>query len=162
MKYYSEAEARELVIKAGHMLLEQKLIARTWGNISARISEEEFIITPSGRGYETLRPEDLVTVRVRNCSYDGNVKPSSEKGIHAASYALRKEIKFIIHTHQFYASAIAAECRDTRFAPCADYGMPGSARLKKNVETKVRQHPDKADHVIIVIKRFTYSHNYNT
>ena len=26
MKYYSEAEARELVIKAGHMLLEKKLM----------------------------------------------------------------------------------------------------------------------------------------
>ena len=143
MKYYSEAEARELVIKAGHMLLEKKLIARTWGNISARISEEEFIITPSGRGYDSLEPEDLVIVRVKDGSYEGSIKPSSEKGIHAAAYGLRKELCFIIHTHQYYASALAAECRDTRFAPCAEYGLPGTGRLRKNVETKVRQHPDK-------------------
>ena len=143
MKYYSETEARELVIQAGHMLTEKKLIARTWGNISARISEEEFIITPSGRGYETLKPDDLVTVRISNCTYEGDIKPSSEKGVHAASYALRKETRFIIHTHQYFASAVAAECRDTRFAPCADYGLPGSGKLRKNVETKVKQHPDK-------------------
>ena len=143
MKYYSEAEARELVIKAGHMLLEKKLIARTWGNISARISEDEFIITPSGRGYDSLAPEDLVIVKVKDGSYEGGIKPSSEKGIHAAAYGLRKELCFVIHTHQYYASALAAECRDTRFAPCAEYGLPGTGRLRNNVETKIRQHPDK-------------------
>lgn len=143
MKYYSEAEARDLVIQAGHMLLEKHLIARTWGNISARISEDEFIITPSGRDYETLKPEDLVIVRVKDCSYEGDIKPSSEKGIHAAAYGLRKEVRFIIHTHQYYASALAAEGKDTRFAPCADYGLPGTGRLKRNVELKMTQHPDK-------------------
>ena len=57
---YSESQARDLVIKAGFVLIEKKLIARTWGNISARISENEFIITPSGKAYETLSPDDLV------------------------------------------------------------------------------------------------------
>lgn len=143
MKYYSDSEARELVIKAGHMLLENRLIARTWGNISARISEDEFIITPSGRGYDTLRPEDLVIVKVKDGSYEGGIKPSSEKGVHAVSYGLRKDVRFIIHTHQYYASAVAAECRDTRFAPCAGYALPGTKKLMKAVETKLSQHPDK-------------------
>ena len=107
--YYSDNEARKLVIEAGLKLAEKKLIARTWGNISARISKEEFVITPSGRSYETLRPEDLVVVRVKDCSYDGPVKPSSEKGVHAAAYGLRSEVNFIIHTHQYYASAVAAD-----------------------------------------------------
>ena len=40
--YYEDSEARRLVIEAGHRLLENKLIARTWGNISARISRDEF------------------------------------------------------------------------------------------------------------------------
>ena len=143
MKYYSDNDARQLVIDAGHRLTENKLIARTWGNISARISEEEFIITPSGRKYDTLEPEDLVTVRIKDGSYEGHIKPSSEKGVHAAAYGLRKDVQFIIHTHQYYASAVAAECRDTRFAPCADYGMPGTAKLRKHVESKMRKHPDK-------------------
>ena len=143
MKYYSDSEARDLVIRAGHMLVENQLIARTWGNISARISEDEFIITPSGRGYDTLKPEDLVIVRIKDGTYEGSIKPSSEKGVHAVSYRLRKEVRFIIHTHQYYASAVAAECRDTRFAPCADYALPGTKKLMKAVETKDSQHPDK-------------------
>ena len=74
--YYSENEARRLVIEAGHKLLENKLIARTWGNISARTGKDEFIITPSGRAYDTLTPDDLVKVKVADCSYTGSIKPS--------------------------------------------------------------------------------------
>lgn len=139
--YYSETEARKIVIEAGLRLLENKLIARTWGNISARISKDEFIITPSGKAYDRLSPEDLVKVRVSDCSYRGNVKPSSEKGVHAAAYAQRGHVGFIIHTHQYYASAVSAECRDIRTAPCAAYGLPGTTKLKKAVSECIRNNP---------------------
>ena len=133
MTYYEEREARELVIEAGHKLLENKLIARTWGNISARISADEFIITPSGRAYDTLRPEELVKVNMTDLSYEGSLKPSSEKGIHAHAYMLKEDVSFIIHTHQLYASAVCAEGKDLPFAPCAAYGLPGTGKLKMNV-----------------------------
>ena len=140
---YTEQEARELVLEAGRRLIEKKLIARTWGNISARVSETAFIITPSGRAYETLRPEDLVLVQVADGSYEGDIKPSSEKGIHAAAYALRPEVGFIIHTHQFYASAVCAEGEDTPAAPCAGYGLPGTGKLKKAVAAVIAAHPEQ-------------------
>lgn len=133
MAYYEEQKARELVIEAGHKLLENKLIARTWGNISARISADEFIITPSGKAYDTLRPEELVKVNMTDLSYEGSLKPSSEKGIHAHAYLLREDVSFIIHTHQLYASAVCAEGKDLPFAPCAHYGLPGTGKLKMNV-----------------------------
>ena len=139
--YYSETEARKLVCEAGLMLVEKKLIARTWGNISARINKDEFIITPSGKAYDTLTPSDMVKVRIRDCSYTGNVKPSSEKGVHAAAYAQRSHVGFIIHTHQYYASVVAAECRDIRTAPCAAYALPGTTKLKKFVEASIRNNP---------------------
>lgn len=141
--FYSEKEAREKVVQAGLELIKEKLIARTWGNVSARISENEFIITPSGRAYESLKPEDLVKVNINDLSYQGNVKPSSEKGLHASCYALRKDCCFIIHTHQFYASAICAEEKDTDFAPCAKYGLSGTKKLAANVSSSVKNHSDK-------------------
>lgn len=143
MSYYDEQKARELVIEAGHRLLENKLIARTWGNISARISEMEFIITPSGRAYDTLKPEDLVKVNANDLSYEGELKPSSEKGIHAHSYILREDVNFVIHTHQLYASALCAEGKDMPFAPCAGYGLPGTGKLKRNVSATIASNPDK-------------------
>lgn len=139
---YTESEARELIIRAGEELVKKKLVARTWGNISARISDTQFIITPSGKDYEDITAEDLVVVNISDLKYKGNVKPSSEKGIHASAYALRKDINFVIHTHQHYASAICAECRDVSYAPCAEYGLPGTKKLRKNVEKKIIDNPE--------------------
>ena len=140
---YNEQEARALVIEAGHRLLESKLIARTWGNISARISDQEFIITPSGRAYDTLQPDDLVKVKIQDLSYEGSRKPSSEKGIHATVYALRPEAGFVIHTHQFYASTLAAAGKTMPFAPCAGYGLPGTGKLKNAVRISLELFPDQ-------------------
>jgi len=140
--YYSEKEARELVIKAGLELIEKKLIARTWGNISARISKEEFIITPSGRAYETLKPQDLVKVKIIDSSYEGDIKPSSEKTLHAKAYALRDDCAFIVHTHQPYASALSVEHKDFDFAPCAKYGLPGTKTLANNTEACIKDNPN--------------------
>lgn len=139
--YFTESEARKLVIEAGRRLHEEKLVARTWGNVSARISEDSFVITPSGRAYEDLREEDLAVVKT-DCSYEGDIKPSSEKGVHADAYMLRGDVSFIVHTHQYYASAVAADCRSTQFAPCASYGLPGTSKLRKNMRACIIAHPD--------------------
>ena len=40
---YSENEARALVVRSGHLLVECGLVARTWGNISARVSDTHFV-----------------------------------------------------------------------------------------------------------------------
>ena len=64
-------QAKELVIKAGKELIESGLIARTWGNISCRISETQFVITPSGRAYDTLTPEEIVLVNIEDLEYEG-------------------------------------------------------------------------------------------
>lgn len=142
MKFYSEDEARSLVIKAGLELQKKKLVSRTWGNVSARISCSRFVITPSGRAYDDLREEDLVIVNIEDCSWDGDIKPSSEKKIHAAAYALRDDISFVIHTHQFYASAVGAEGESLPFAPCAVYGLPGTGKLRKCVAKAISENPD--------------------
>ncbi|HWQ79555.1 MAG TPA: class II aldolase/adducin family protein [Anaerovoracaceae bacterium] len=150
---YSMEEAKELVIRAGKMLAESGLIARTWGNISARISDTQFVITPSGLAYETLTPEQIVAVNTVDCSYQGNIKPSSEKGIHADAYRLRPEVNFIIHTHQPEASVISIEGADLNVyddehkkilgdtVPCAAYGISSTGKLRKAVAAAVRDYP---------------------
>ncbi len=141
---YSEEEARRLVVLAGKEALKAGLVARTWGNISARISDEEFVITPSGRAYEDLEPQDLVKCRIDDCSHEGPNKPSSEKGIHADCYRLRPDVNFVIHTHQFYATAVGVTGRSIKkpHIPCARYGMPSTKKLRKNVALAVEENPD--------------------
>ncbi|MDD3127043.1 MAG: class II aldolase/adducin family protein [Candidatus Izemoplasmatales bacterium] len=150
---YSEIEAKRLVIQAGKQLIKNGLIARTWGNISARISDTQFVISPSGKAYETLLPEQIVTVNISDCSYSGSIKPSTEKGIHADVYRLRPEANFIIHTHQTKASVVSIAGEDIRgyadeFAeifgdviPCAEYGISSTKTLRNAVADAVKKHP---------------------
>ena len=71
---FTRKEAEEKILSSCLRLVETGLIARTWGNISARLSDEEFLITPSGRAYETLTPEELVVVKIKDHSYEGEIK----------------------------------------------------------------------------------------
>lgn len=151
---YSREEAAALVLRAGLELVEKGLIARTWGNISARISETEFLITPSGMAYERLTAEDLVVCRIEDCGYEGEVKPSSEKGVHAAAYRHRPDIGFVIHTHQLCATAVGAmgkglsgEVIEKSGLPggrvvCGRYAISSTKPLAKNMEDAILRFPE--------------------
>ncbi len=147
---YSLEKARELVLKAGLELCEAGLVARTWGNISARVSDTQYVITPSGRAYDTLTAEDIVLVNIADGSYVGDVRPSGEKGVHAAVYELCPEMNFVIHTHQNYASALSVLGRELEIGesmlgntlPCADYGMYATEQLVNNIKAQIETHPE--------------------
>lgn len=150
---YEVEEAKRLVVEAGKKLVETGLIARTWGNVSARISDTQFVITPSGRAYETLTPEEVVVVNIEDCSYEGDIKPSSEKGVHAAAYRHHPTVDFVIHTHQKAATIVSITGMEIRNVyrefqpvlgnkvPCAAYAMSTTNSLRKKVETCIMMNP---------------------
>ncbi len=163
--YYTLTQAQEAVLRACREMQEKGLIVRTWGNVSARLSREEFLITPSGRSYDAMKAEDLVIVNTRTLKYSGKYKPSSEKNMHAMIYERRPQCGFIVHTHQQNASALSvlgedfdldayskvpsfadpavpvvtAEERESLgpVIPCADYGLSSTKKLAKNVSKSV-------------------------
>jgi len=105
-------EAKEQIIEAGLRLVKEGLVARSWGNISLRIDDENMLITPSGRTYETLKTSDIVLMNYHNYAYEGKIKPSSEYHLHAVVYQKRKEINAVIHTHQINATTVATARRE--------------------------------------------------
>ncbi len=149
-------EAAETVVKAGNRLVEEGLIARTWGNVSCRIDSSTFMITPSGKTYDSLTTKDIVAVNINDLSYFGNVEPSSERKVHAAAYRQRKDINFIIHTHQLNASALSPLAVDLDVDEpeikeqvgekvwSVPYALPGSTALMKNVEAVLARCTGKA------------------
>ena len=72
-----EIELRKQIIDACLYLQKTGLIARTWGNVSARLNDKQFIITPSGLAYELTKPEDLVIVNIDDCKYDKSQRKPS-------------------------------------------------------------------------------------
>lgn len=140
----NENEARSLVSESGRMLLSEGLAARTWGNVSCRIDDEWMAITPSGLGYEGMTAKDIVRLNMSTGQWEGNLKPSSEKGVHIAAYRGLEDAGYVLHTHQVYASAIGLTGIEALTISTeeegalgglalADYGLPGTKKLAQNV-----------------------------
>lgn len=147
-------EAKKQVIKAGKELVEKGLIARTWGNVSCRTDEEHFVISASGKNYETLTEDEVIELNME-LEYEGDIKPSSEKKIHREIYRLREDAGFVIHTHQHNASAVSAMGLEAirldkeyeyigNFVLCAGYGLPGTDRITNRVRETVKESPGNA------------------
>lgn len=139
-----EEELRKQITETGKELLRDGLVARTWGNVSAKVDGEHFLITPSGLDYMQTTEADLALYHPADKTWIGPHKPSSEKGIHAAAYEIFPEVNFVIHTHQTYASAIgvdgfiglylkAEDKEKLGGLAIAEYGLPGTGKLKNAV-----------------------------
>lgn len=137
-------EARKLIIETGLALAERKLILGSWGNISMKIEKDCFAITPSGRSYDQLNPDDIVIVNSEGIKLAGVRTPSTEIKMHLALYASNPEFRAIVHTHSTYACAVAAmrenippfieDMVQVIGGPikCAKYAVAGSEALAKN------------------------------
>lgn len=137
---------RQDIIDTSIKLLEKNLVARTWGNVSARLDADNFIITPSGLDYTKTTTSDLVKVNIKTGEYEGKRKPSGERGIHKVAYELYEDVNFVIHTHQTYATAFSLagfdkleitdnEKKTLGGIAISDYAITGTQKLSDNVKT---------------------------
>ena len=120
------------------------------GNISLRGIEDDvegYLITPSGKKYETLKPDDIVFMglneEVKNINIDN--KPSSEWRFHRDIYENKKEAHAIVHAHSPHATAVSSHGKPIppfhymialaggEDIKCAAYATFGTKELSNNV-----------------------------
>lgn len=77
----------------------------TSGNVSLR-HEGGLLITPSGRPYESLAPEDIVRLEMDGTA-NGRWAPSSEWRFHRDILAARPEVQAVLHAHPVHCTALA-------------------------------------------------------
>ena len=82
------------------------------GNISLRGIEDDiegYLITPSGKKYESLKPEDIVFMGLNEDEEKNSTnKPSSEWRFHRDIYTNKKEVNAIVHAHSPHATAVSS------------------------------------------------------
>lgn len=76
------------------------------GNLSARVPGG-FLVTPSGRPYDTMGPGDLVLLDSSGAPRDGQGKPSTEWRLHRDIYARVPQAASVVHTHSPFATTLA-------------------------------------------------------
>jgi len=120
------------------------------GNISLRGKEEDnegYLITPSGKKYETLKPEDIVFMNLNDEleNNDSVNQPSSEWRFHRDIYLNKKDAQAIVHAHSPHATAVSSHGKSIppfhymialaggENIKCADYATFGTEELSKNI-----------------------------
>jgi len=94
----SEKDLKLEIIKVGRRLYEAGLAVAKSGNLSARIDEENILITATGTSLGKLKEEDIVKVNLTNAKFAGEFKPSSELPLHSLVYK-NFPAKSVIHCH---------------------------------------------------------------
>mgnify|MGYP005704411603 FL=1 len=119
------------------------------GNISLRGREDDidgYLITPSGKKYETLKPEDIVFMGLNEEEKnDSTNKPSSEWRFHRDIYVNKKDAQAIVHAHSPHATAVSSHGKPIPpfhymialaggdDIKCAEYATFGTEELSNNV-----------------------------
>jgi L-fuculose-phosphate aldolase len=100
---------REL-IEVGRDAVGRGLVLASAGNLSARVSEDSFVVSASGTWLDRLTPEDFVELTLS----DGETgagrerRPSSEWKLHHRAYRARPDIACVLHLHPRTAVVLAS------------------------------------------------------
>ena len=129
-------ELKKEVIKYAQKLNSTNLSPLRSGNVSVRATQdgvEGFLLTPSGKRYETLIPEDIVFLALKE-KYDNlklfntGLNPSSEWRFHQDIYLKKIEAKAIVHAHSPNATAVSSHGKSI---PAFHYMVALATNLKQ-------------------------------
>jgi L-fuculose-phosphate aldolase len=112
----------------------------TSGNVSVRIGDGRFLVTPTGIPYADMT-EDQIVEMTFDGTYYGPCRPTSEWRFHRDILERRTDIDTVIHTHSMFSTVISCLRRDIPAVHymvaaaggedirCAEYATFGSQAL---------------------------------
>lgn len=139
-----EAIAREIV-EIGKLMYERGHVISNDGNISAKVADDLFLVTPSGISKGRLTTDMLVPVNAKGEVLAGNRHPSSETPMHLEVYRQKSEVKAVVHAHSPLATAfaIAGRAIDEPYmpelilglgvVPVAPFAMPSTEEVPASI-----------------------------
>lgn len=132
---------KEEICDIGRRIYTNGFVAANDGNISVKVSDNEYLTTPTGISKGYLTPEMIVKVNSAGEVLEGTYTPSSEIKVHLRVYKERPDAGSVIHAHPPFATAYAIagvpldKCilPETIFSvgcvPVVRYATPGSQEL---------------------------------
>ncbi|MCM8819549.1 MAG: class II aldolase/adducin family protein [Candidatus Omnitrophica bacterium] len=98
------------IIKIGKILYNKNLAIAKSGNISAKIDEQNILITASGTFLGFLKESDIIKVNLATQIVDENKEPSSELPLHSLIYKNFPMVKTVLHCHPPLTCGYFASC----------------------------------------------------
>lgn len=144
----SELEIKKQICDIGKRIYDRRMVAANDGNISVKISDNEYLCTPTGVSKGFMTPEYICKI-----DGDGNIleanegfRPSSEIKMHLRVYKHRPDVKAVVHAHPIYATSFAIAgvpltqpimpeaVISLGTVPIAEYGTPSTTEIPDAVE----------------------------
>jgi len=140
------ADPRIELVEICHLLAARSYTTATGGNVSVRLPDGTFWVTPGGLNKMRVNEEDLVRVNAAGEVLEGTRRQSSETFMHLMAYQALPAAGAVIHAHPPYATgfAQAGKTLDTsssceavailgRDIPLLPYAHPSSRELAELV-----------------------------
>ena len=154
----SEGALRELICRVGRLMYDKGTVDAAGGNISARMSAERVLVTPSGLATGFLEPEQLIIVNLQGERVDqptaanAALRPTSEITMHLECYLRRDDVMGVVHAHP--PTAVALTLIGFDFQQClipemvvllgmvatAPYSTPSSKENRDAITNLIREH----------------------
>ena len=144
----TENEINPQICDIGKRIYDRRMVASNDGNISVRISENEYLCTPTGVSKGFMTPEYICKIDGEGNVLEANegFRPSSEIKMHLRVYAKRPDVKAVVHAHPIFATSFAIAgipltqpiMPEAVIAlgevPIAEYGTPSTEEIPDAVE----------------------------
>ena len=103
---------RKSVAEFMRRLYDRQLTTASGGNISLRINDDLFCITPSALDKGLLQSDRIAVVSLDGENFTPHLRLSIEADMHRLILRARRDVKTVFHAHPTYASAFTAISKD--------------------------------------------------
>ena len=148
----SPFEIKKEICEVGHKLWLKGFVAANDGNISVKISENEYYCTPTGVSKGSLTPDMIIKVDKDGNKLEGKLNPSSEIKMHMRVYRERPDVTAVVHAHPPVATAFTVADIDLDQyilpeavltigdVPTCDYGTPSTMEIPDSLDPYIQNH----------------------
>ncbi len=145
---------REQIVDVCHKMWRLGWVAANDGNVSARLPDGTFLVTPSGVSKGDMTPEMLVRIdaQMHILEATDGYKPSSETKMHMRCYERRDDIGAVVHAHPPTATGFAVAGRSMDdycmtevvaaigSIPLTPYATPSTDEVPDNITPYLEHH----------------------
>ena len=148
----SPFEIKKEICEVGLKLWQKGFVAANDGNISVKISDNEYYCTPTGVSKASLTPDMIIKVDKDGKKLEGKLNPSSEIKMHMRVYRERPDVTAVVHAHPPVATAFTVADIDLDqyvlpeavltigAVPTCDYGTPSTMEIPDSLDPYLQDH----------------------
>ena len=95
----SPYEIKKEICEIGRRIYNDGFVAANDGNISVKVSDNEYYCTPTGVSKGFMTPDMIIRIDGNGNKIEGKLNPSSEIKMHLRVYRERPDVGAVVHAH---------------------------------------------------------------